>query len=154
MSRNPLREKIGKWELWPFNVIYAPIGPLWLWYAAKAGSFWWFTPANPTLTFAGFDGEGKKEMYDQLSEDLYPATVYVDPSQTFADIKQAVTSKELRYPVCVKPQVGLKGLLFRKVENEEKLEFYHQHVPVPYLVQELVETTMEVSVFYYRYPNK
>ena len=38
MSWKRYWEKIGKWELWPFNVIYAPIGPLWL--MEKDGTIW------------------------------------------------------------------------------------------------------------------
>ena len=73
-------KKAVNWELWPFALIYAPVAPLWFWYALKANAFWWFTPANPTLTFAGFDGEGKKEMYQQLSKELYPLTIYIQPN--------------------------------------------------------------------------
>ena len=154
MNWKRFREKITNWELWPFNLIYAPIAPLWLWYAVKARAFWWFTPANPTLTFAGFEGEGKKEMYELLPQATYPATIYVEPSQSFEEVKQQVANKGLTYPICVKPQVGLKGLLFRKVDNEEKLKYYHERVPVDYIIQDLVEAPLEVSVFYYRYPNK
>jgi hypothetical protein len=154
MSWKRYREKLSNWELWPFNLIYAPLGPLWLWYAVRSRCFWWFSPANPTLTFAGFEGEGKKEMYDLLPPGTYPATVYVDPGQPFEEVLRLVADKGLRYPICVKPEVGLKGLLFRKVDNEEKLRSYHQRVPVAYLIQSLVEAPMEVSVFYYRYPNR
>ncbi|NTS41531.1 hypothetical protein HRG84_11505 [Flavisolibacter sp. BT320] len=147
-------EKWTNWELWPFNLIYAPLGPLWLWYAAKAKCFWYFTPTDPTLTFAGFEGEGKKEMYDLLPEGSYPKTAYASPSQSFEEIKNIITQKGFTYPLCVKPESGLKGLLFRKVDSEEKLLSYHQRVPVDYIIQELVEAPLEVSVFYYRYPNQ
>jgi hypothetical protein len=154
MSLKKFPEKLTNWELWPFNLIYAPLGPLWLWYAIKARAFWWFTPANPTLTFAGFEGEGKKEMYDQLPEGSYPKTIYLQPTMSFDEVKKLVAEKGFTYPICVKPQVGLKGLLFRKVDNEDKLEIYHQKVPVDYLIQEMVESPLEVSVFYYRYPDQ
>ena len=154
MSWKRFRERITNWELWPFNLIYAPIAPLWLWYALKAKAFWWFTPANPTLTFSGFEGEGKKEMYELLPEGSYPTTIYVQPTQAFDEVKKLVAEKGLAYPICVKPEIGLKGLLFRKVDSEEKLKIYHEKVPVEYLIQPLVETPLEVSVFYYRYPNK
>jgi hypothetical protein len=35
-------------------------------YGMKARAFWYFTPVNPTLVFAGFEGAAEKEMYDQL----------------------------------------------------------------------------------------
>lgn len=158
---NPLktRQSVAKirgrhWELWPFALRYAPIGPLWLWYAAKSKTFWWFSAANPTITFAGFDGEDKREMYGQLPAELYPKTIYIKPSSSFEEVKAMVEENGFVYPFCVKPDVGLKGLLFRKVDNEEKLRLYHQKMPVDYLVQELVEAPLEVSVFYYRHPAK
>ena len=147
-------ERITNWELWPFALIYAPLGPLWLYYAIKAKAFWFFTPTDPTLTFAGFEGEGKKEMYDQLPERSFPKTIYIEPVQPFESVKQAVELHGFSYPFCVKPESGLKGLLFRKVDSEEKLRFYHERVPVAYMIQELVEAPLEVSVFYYRHPAK
>src|SRR6476620_8401385 len=102
-------EKLTNWELWPFNLIYAPLGPLWLWYAAKARCFWFFTPTDPTLTFAGFEGEGKKEMYDLLPEGSYPKTVYIHTKQSFDDVKRLLAQNGLTYPLCVKPESGLKG---------------------------------------------
>jgi hypothetical protein len=153
MSFKRFCEKLTTWELWPFNLIYAPIGPLWLWYTFKARAFWWFTPANPTLTFAGFEGEGKKEMYDLLPEGSYPKTVYIKAGTDWEIVKKTVKQNGFTYPVCAKPEVGLKGLLFRKVDNEDKLKIYHQKVPVDYLIQSLVESPLEVSVFYYRLPK-
>jgi len=52
----------------------------------------------------------------------------------------------------VKPDVGMKGILFRKIEDEEHLRRYHSRIPVEYIVQELIELPVEVSVFYYRHP--
>lgn len=147
-------EKCTHWELWPFALIYAPLFPLWIYYAVKARCLWFFTPTDPTLTFAGFDGEGKKEMYLLLPEGSYPKTIYVQPEQPFEEIKALLVQEGFHYPFCVKPDRGLKGLLFRKVDSESKLQIYHQQVPVEYLIQELVEAPLEVSVFYYRYPNR
>ena len=61
-----LFQKIFNWERWSYDVIYLPVDIFWLWYALKARHFWYFTPVNPTLIFAGFEGGSKKEMYDQL----------------------------------------------------------------------------------------
>ena len=154
MKLKRFREKFTNWELWPFTLIYAPLGPLWLWYAVKAKAFWWFTPSNPTLTFAGFEGEGKKEMYDLLPGGSYPKTIYITPNMSPGEVKTLVMKNGFIYPICVKPEVGLKGLLFRKVEDEEKLLLYHQKVPVEYVIQEMIEAPLEVSVFYYRYPDQ
>jgi len=99
-------------------------------------------------------GEPKKEMYDLLPPELYPTTLYFSPEDDFAVIKEKIKSQGIDYPFVVKPQVGEQGILFRKIDNERELAHYHKHVKVEYLVQRLVEHSMEVSVFYVRYPNE
>jgi hypothetical protein len=48
----------------------------------------------------------------------------------------------------------MKGILFRKIDNEDQLIKYHERIPVEYIVQDLVELPVEVSVFYYRHPTQ
>jgi len=154
MKWNRLWETIKNWEQWPFMLRYLPIGPAWVWYIIRSRSVWFFTPSNPTLTFGGFEGEGKKEMYNLLPEGSYPKTIYIQPAQSFEEVKAQICANGFTYPFCVKPDVGMKGLLFRKLDSEKELEAYHRLMPVEYIVQELVNYSMEVSVFYYRYPNQ
>lgn len=145
-------QKITNWELWNFYVLYFPIGPVWLWYCLRSWSFWFFSSSNPTITFGGFEGEGKKEMYDQLPAHLVPKTIYIMHDWDFDKVKAAIAASAFTYPFIVKPDVGMKGILFRKIDNEEQLHKYHDKVPVEYIIQDLVELPVEVSVFYYRYP--
>jgi hypothetical protein len=147
-------EKVGNWELWPFKLRYLLISPVWLWYCLRSGSFWFFSSSNPTLTFGGLEGEGKREMYDLLPEAYYPKTIYISPNESFDELKHRLNEKNFRYPFVVKPDVGMKGLLFRKIDNERELATYHEKNPVDYLVQDLVDYPLEVSVFYYRYPDQ
>ena len=60
----------------------------------------------------------------------------------------------LHFPLCVKPEAGLKGLLFRKLDDEEALLHYHDRISIDYLLQPLIESPLEVSVFYYRFPGR
>ena len=147
-------EKIGNWELWPFKLRYFLISPVWVWYCVRSGSPWFFTSSNPTLTFGGLDGEAKREMYDLLPNEFYPKTIYISPKDSFDNLKNRLEQSGFRYPFIVKPDIGAKGLLFRKVDDEQKLKIYHQKNAVDYLIQDLVEYPLEVSVFYYRYPNQ
>lgn len=154
MKWNRIWDRISNWENWPFMLRYLPIGPAWIWYIIKSRSVWYFTPSNPTLTFGGFEGEGKKEMYHLLPEGSYPKTIFIQPGSPLEEVKAYVAASGFTYPFCVKPDVGMKGLLFRKLDTESELEAYHRQMPVEYIVQELVNYNMEVSVFYYRYPNE
>jgi len=151
---NRFWETVFNWELWPFALRYALISPVWAWYCMRSGSAWFFTPSNPTLTFGGFEGEGKREMYALLPRHLYPKTIFIKPAEPFAQVKERVQRSGFRYPFCTKPDVGMKGLLFRKIDSEADFKIYHEQVPAEYIVQELVSYPLEVSVFYYRYPNR
>jgi hypothetical protein len=125
-----------------------------MWYWLRSGSIWFFSSSNPTLTFGGFEGESKKEMYDQLPSDTVPKTMYILHDLPFGEVKKKVFDAGFTYPFVVKPDVGMRGILFRKINKEEQFQKYHESIPVEYIVQELVEFPLEISVFYYRYPDQ
>ncbi len=102
--------KILKWELWPFYLIYAPLAFVWLFYAIRCGRFWFFSNVNPTLKFSGFEGDNKMQMYSQLPSQLYPVTVYINPQQPFTDVSAQISAAKLSFPLAVKPDAGTQGL--------------------------------------------
>ena len=142
------------WELWHFNAIYAPLGLIWAYCIAKAGAIWFFSNVNPTLEFGGFEGEAKRQMYEQLPKNLYPATVYVSPADTKKFIREKMEQAGITYPLIVKPDVGTQGLMFRRLATEEELWRYHHFLGADYLIQTFVDLPEEYSLFYIRYPGK
>src|SRR5688572_21652014 len=149
MKSNNFFSRLTNWELWPFYVLYFPIGFVWAWYCLKARSLWFFTSSNPTLTFGGFEGENKKEMYNQLPPGSYPKTLFVTYPAPFSEVENLVTANHLDFPIAVKPDVGRMGLMFRKLESWAELRDYHEKMQVDYIMQEFVHYPLEVSVFYY-----
>lgn len=146
--------RIRNWESWPFAIIYAPLGLLWLYYIIKARSFWFFSNVNPTLEFAGFEGESKKEMYEQLPLHLYPETIYIQAGTAFKEVLTALRSGTITYPFIVKPDIGMQGILFRKIEKEKQLYDYNNQVPADYVIQAFIDFPLEFSVFHIRYPGQ
>ncbi|TKK67459.1 hypothetical protein FC093_14280 [Ilyomonas limi] len=145
-------QRITDWHNWPFYLFYFPLGYAWVWYYIKTRSLWFFTASNPTLTFGGFEGEAKSEMYTQLPSELYPKSIFISPALPFADVTPQLLRAGIRYPFVVKPDVGMKGLLFRKIVNEQQLKTYHSAMPATYIIQEFIDMPCEVSVFYCRKP--
>ncbi|GAC1424791.1 MAG: D-alanine--D-alanine ligase [Flavisolibacter sp.] len=145
-------EKLTNWELWPFQLRYLFITPFWFWFCLRSRSIWFFSSSNPTLSFGGFEGEDKKEMYELLPPGTYPKTIYINPALDFDSLRAVIEENKFFYPFVVKPDVGMKGLLFRKIDSESELRVYHEKNLFKYLVQELVDYPLEVSIFYYRYP--
>ncbi|MEO6549836.1 MAG: hypothetical protein ABIN94_17675, partial [Ferruginibacter sp.] len=145
---------IGHWETWPYMVKYIPLAPVWFWYCLRSRSLWFFTPSNPTITFGGFEGEPKEEIYNQLPPGSFPYSIYIMPSMPFEEVKKLVSLHHFEYPFGVKPDVGMMGFMFRKIYSIDKLKEYHDKMPSKYIIQKLVNYPLEVSVFYYRLPNQ
>ncbi len=146
--------RLTHWETWHYLAKYIPIMPVWFWYCLRARSFWFFMPSNPSLTFGGFDGETKKEKFDQLPPYSYPKSLYVTPSMDFSEIEKMVELNKFDFPLAVKPNVGMMGFMFRKIDSLEKLRQYHKRMPADYIIQYLANYPLEVSVFYYRFPDQ
>jgi hypothetical protein len=149
-----LYKKITNWEAWPFALIYAPVALWWGWYMLRSGAVWFFTPSNPKLTFGGMEGEPKREMYDLLPLHLYPTTINILPTQSAAELLEAIKQAEIIYPFVVKPEVGGQGILFRKIDTEKELLHYHSLMKFEYIVQNMILYKMEVSVFHIRHPKE
>jgi len=145
---------VTHWEQWHYNVKYILLSPVWIWYSLRARSFYFFTPANPTLTFGGMEGGTKREIYNLLPAGTYPKSIYINPAMSLYEIEVAMVEADLSFPVAVKPNIGMMGLMFRKIDNKEQLSKYHQTMTSEYILQELLYHPIEVSVFYYRFPNE
>lgn len=146
--------RLTHWEEWHYHVKYIPLLPVWLWYILRARSVWFFTPANPTLTFGGMDGETKEEMYTQLPPGTYPHSIFMEAGLSEDKFKEAWHASGLQFPVAVKPNVGMGGLMFRKIKDMPSLLRYHRYIDRKYVIQEMINYPVEVAVFYYRMPNQ
>lgn len=145
--------KTSHWETWDWRIKYIPIVPVWAWNCLRAGSFWFFTPSNPKLAFGGFEGVTKMSIYKHLPTGSYPRSILIKAKIPLAELEQTV-AHHYSYPFVVKPDVGRMGFMFRIIRKPEDLKAYHRLMPVDYIVQDLVTYPLEVSVFYYRFPNQ
>jgi len=152
LKRNIYR--IAHWETWPWLVKYIPMIPFWIIHCIRARSWWFFTAANPRLTFGGYEGENKMEMYKLLPEGTYPKTSLIQPLMSTSAVEAQIRANGLNFPLAVKPDVGRMGLMFRKINSLSALRKYHRQMKVEYIIQEYIAYPLEVSVFYYRFPNE
>lgn len=154
MAFSDILNKVFYWQNWHNHIKYIPLVPVWLWYCIRSRSLWFFTPANPELTLGGMEGETKQEMYNQLPEYSYPKSIFINNEEDFASVKERLINSGLIFPVAVKPNVGMMGLMFRIINNEESLKIYHGKISSEYVIQEVINYPLEVSVFYYRHPSQ
>lgn len=145
--------RMGHWETWDWRIKYIFIAPVWIWFCLRARSLWFFTASNPTLSFGGFEGESKKEMYAQLPPGSYPKSIFTSCKLSLSEVLEFVRTNQFDFPVAVKPDAGKMGLMFRKINSSADLNLYHQKIQCDYIIQEWVHYPMELSVFYYRFPH-
>src|SRR6187397_1769794 len=131
--------RLTHWESWYYQTKYIPLTPAWLWFCLRSGSFWFFTPSNPTLTFGGFEGESKREMYDQLPPGSYPKSIYISHLAPFEEAERQLALGNFKYPFAVKPDVGMMGFLFRQISNVAEFHQYHEIMPTDYIIQDLID---------------
>ena len=98
--------------------------------------------------------ESKKEVYDLIPSGYYPATFFFKPSSSLQEILALIKQRNLKYPLIGKPDIGMKGMMVKKLENEKGLSSYAQNSKVDFLIQEYVPFKNEIGIFYYRYPDK
>jgi hypothetical protein len=145
---------ITHWEDWHWFAKYVLIAPAWVWLCLKARSFWFFSTSNPGITFSGFVGETKREIYERLPSNTYPKSVYISPDCSIDEVVSKLAVSGLSFPLAAKPDAGMMGFMFRKIESLSQLEQYHAAIRADYIIQEYVTYPLEVSVFYYRFPEE
>ncbi len=153
LLRNPFFIRLKNWEYWNSNIVYAPIFPYWLWLSLKARSFYFLTAANPRIKNGGFIMESKRDVYDLLPEEYYPATLRFEAGDTVKTILAAMKANGINYPFIAKPDIGERGLGVKKINNEADLIDYVHTMPVAFLVQAFVPYEKEVGIFYCKLPG-
>lgn len=98
--------------------------------------------------------ESKKEIYDLIPKEFYPATLLFRAGTDGAEVVQAIEDSQLSMPLIAKPDIGMRGLQVKKITSVEELCAYASRCKVDFLVQEYVPYENEVGIFYYRYPDE
>lgn len=142
------------WEYWPFEVVYYPLLPVWLYFAFKAKSFFFFNAANPSIKNGGMAMESKKEIYDLIPEEFIPKTILVDSKDDTEEILEKVKAAGISFPLIAKPDIGMKAFAVYKVANTEEFAEYQRKINDKFLVQELITFENEVGIFYVRFPDE
>jgi len=98
--------------------------------------------------------ESKKEIYDLIPDEFYPPTLFFRTSTAAEQVLKQVKQENLKFPMVGKPDIGMKGMMVKKLENENDLLVYAANSKVNFLVQEFISYKNEVGIFYYRNPNE
>lgn len=153
MAVNSFIIKLRNWEYWPMWILYVPVFFQHLWLSVKAKSLFFFLKTNPGIN--GFIlSDSKYETLQLVPDNYLPKTFFVNVNPGRDEVVKAIHAEGFQYPLVLKPDIGYRGLLVHKIDNEDELQKKLQRIKVNHIIQEYVDYPVEVGVFYYRYPNQ
>lgn len=145
--------RLRSWEYWPFGILQAPVFLYWLLLAIRARSIFFFSASNPGILSGGMMGESKSDVLSLIPAGVKPKTILVRLPATVDSITKQITEHGLSFPVIFKPDLGERGWMVRRIENERDVEQYLKEIRIDFIIQELVNLPLEFGVFYVHFPD-
>jgi hypothetical protein len=143
------------WEYWPTWLFYVPNVPYACYLALRAGSPVFYTAANPAVRYSGNGSESKYDTLMQLPEEVRPMSIRISKDTSNEEVLQRFVDSGFEFPVIVKPDIGFRGLLVKKIQDTNALEAYlERYGSIDLLIQEFVSLSEEAGIFYHRIPGK
>jgi hypothetical protein len=142
------------WEYWSANWFYVPLAPWLAYLSARNGHPCFFTAANPGIFTGGLGFESKFDTLQLIPEPFRPTSIRIDYPRDYALIPEQLRVANIGFPLVVKPDMGFRGFLVKKIEDEKGLQEYLEQFPIPVIAQEYLRGRQEFGVLYYRMPGE
>ena len=127
---------------------------MWIWYALRERSLLYFSASNPSILTGGMMGESKYAVLEMLPESLKPKTILIKLPTTVTHVTKVMHTSGLTFPIILKPDLGERGWLVRRIKNEQDIERYLMEIKIDFIMQELVDLPFEFGVYYIRFPSQ
>ncbi|WP_417444996.1 D-alanine--D-alanine ligase [Joostella sp.] len=145
--------KLNSWEYWPMWILYIPVFFQHFYLSIKAKSLFFFLKVNPAIKEGFILSDRKYKTLGLVPEEHRPKACYIAKGTSMDKIRQLIAANHLSYPIIIKPNIGFRGVLVQRCMNEDELRNVN-FKEASYLVQEYIDYSVEVGIFYYRYPNE
>lgn len=146
--------KLFNWEYWPFGIIQLPILFLWMWYALKERSLFYFSASNPSILTGGMMGESKFDVLELVPQEVKPKTLLVKVPTNIEGVLKIIEDNNLSLPLIFKPDMGERGWMVRKIKSTADIEKYLSEIKIDFIIQQLVDLSLEFGVYYLRFPSQ
>ena len=140
-------------EHWPIWVLYVPVWIQHFWLSMKVGNLFFFLRTNPSID--GFILSDSKFNTLQLVPEAYrPKSIQINESMSLSEVKDQMQFNDISFPVVLKPDIGYRGLKVLKIDDNLALENAVRDIGTTFLLQEFIDHSLEIGLFYYRFPNR
>ncbi|SFS74754.1 ATP-grasp domain-containing protein [Lutibacter maritimus] len=147
--------KIKNWEYWSASMFYVPLLPYAFYLAIKAKSFGFFSAVNPGIEGSGNGLESKFKTIELLPDYCKPKSIFIPKNETLANVIEKLKTSAIHYPIIIKPDIGFRGLLVKKIADEQELSSYSKkYNSINLIIQEFIDLKNECGIFYHRFPTE
>ena len=119
----------------------------------RARHICFFTAANPGIYTGDLGLESKYDTLKKIPERYRPKACLIPSGVPIQEVRQQLASVGITFPLIAKPDLGFRGLLVRKVDDEAALQAYLTQFPIDFVLQEFLDFPEEIGVLYYRLPG-
>ena len=109
------------WEYWPSKMFYIPLLPYGFYLMLKSKSVGFFSATNPAIEGSGNGMESKYKTIELLPNYCKPISIYIPEYQDVDMLLSEIKEHQLSYPLIIKPDIGFRGLLVKKINSEATL---------------------------------
>ncbi len=145
--------RIIRYEFWPFWLFYLPMYFYGLYLALRAGSFTYFTAANPGMKYGGAFDVRKYDILTLIKPDLTPMGISIRQEISTDDLTALLKESGLVFPLIVKPDIGERGKGVELVDDLTTLRIYLARQKGNMILQEYISCPLVLGILYYRYPD-
>lgn len=135
-------------------MFYVPLIPYYIYRAIRARHLVFYLAVNPAIKYSGNGTESKYKTIQLIPYEFRPKTILIPVLQDFEITRQLVRSSSIKYPLIAKPDIGFRGYLVKKIDNENELKAYLERNDVDIIIQEFIDYKNECGILYSRLPNQ
>ena len=144
-----------QWEYWPWYIFYIPLLPYAFYLALKSRSFGFFSAVNPGIEGSGNGLESKYKTLQLLPKKYRPVSIFIEKGEAISTILHKIRSHKIAYPLIIKPDIGYRGLLVKKINSELELSsYFKKYNSIDLIIQEFVQFKNECGIFYHKIPHE
>ena len=146
---------IKHWEFWPTYMFYLPNIPYAAYLALKAKNLVFFSATNPAIKHAGNGSESKFSTLQLIPNNYKPTSIFIKANSSVQNSLKKFKENKIEFPLIVKPDIGFRGLLVKRIYDESELiNYLTKYQKLNLIIQEFVDYKNECGIFYHRIPNE
>lgn len=146
--------KLTQWEHWPTLLFYIPLAPFFIYRALKAKHLIHYLATNPNILYSGNGTESKHKTLNLVPEKYRPKGILISKNRNKKEILSQIKELSFDYPIIAKPDIGFRGYLVKKINDQKALINYLNLVDTGIILQEFIPYHNELGIFYHRIPGE